>query len=248
MRDADTKEVLIGGNVYETVSERGCFSNRYGFYSLILPKGKGIIRCSFLGYEDITVEINPLKDTVIQIYLSPRPAELQEIVVLSNAKLKDMRLGTIDISAIQIKNTPALLGETDLMKSLQLLPGVQNTTEGKSDLSVRGGSPDQNLILLDGIPIYNANHVFGFLSVFNTDALKNVTLYKSNFPARFGGRLSSVVDITTKDGNKEKFTGSATIGLPTLKFNVEGPLIKDRTSFTFSARRTYLDLLMGLLI
>ncbi|MDR1169476.1 MAG: carboxypeptidase-like regulatory domain-containing protein, partial [Prevotellaceae bacterium] len=124
IRDADTKEVLIGGNVYEAVSERGCFSNQYGFYSLILPKGKGIIRCSFLGYEDTTVEVNPVKDTVIQIYLSPRQAELQEVVILSNAKLKDMRLGTIDISAIQIKNTPALLGETDLMKSLQLLPGV----------------------------------------------------------------------------------------------------------------------------
>jgi outer membrane receptor for ferrienterochelin and colicin len=248
IRDAETKEVLIGGSIYEMKSEKGCFSNQYGFYSLIFPKGKRIIRCSFLGYEDATITVDILKDTVIQVYLIPKSAELQEVVVLSNTKLKDMRLGITDISAIQIKNTPALLGETDLMKSLQLLPGVQNTTEGKSDLSVRGGSPDQNLILLDGVPIYNANHVFGFLSIFNTDALKKVTLYKSNFPARFGGRLSSVVDITTKDGNKERFSGTATIGLPTFKFNIEGPVVNDRTSFTFSARRTYLDMLLGLLI
>jgi outer membrane receptor for ferrienterochelin and colicin len=126
-----------------------------------------------------------------------------------------------------------------------LIPGVQGTSEGKSDLTVRGGSPAQNLILLDGVPIYNPNHVFGFLSIFNTEALKNVTLYKSSFPARFGGRLSSVIDITTRDGNQQRFAGSVTAGLPTVAINLEGPIVRDRTSFTFSARRTYLDLLMG---
>jgi outer membrane receptor for ferrienterochelin and colicin len=244
VRDAATKETLAGCNVYEEQSKKGHFSNTYGFYNLTLPKGKGTIRYSFLGYEPQAVSIDLTKDTTIQVYLTPVSTELSEVVVSSATKLKDMRLGIIEMPVSQIKNTPVLLGETDLMKSLQLIPGVQNTSEGKSDLSVRGGSPDQNLILLDGVPIYNPNHVFGFLSIFNTDALKKVTLYKSSFPARFGGRLSSVVDITTKDGNKEQFSGSATIGLPTLKFNIEGPIVKDRTSFTFSARRTYMDLLV----
>lgn len=244
VRDAATKETLAGSNVLEKESGKGCFSNTYGFYSLALPKGKRTVLYSFLGYESQTVSIDLTKDTTIQVYLTPVPTELSEVTVSSVAKLKDMRLGIIDMPLSQIKNTPALLGETDLMKALQLIPGVQNTSEGKSDLSVRGGSPDQNLILLDGTPIYNPNHVFGFLSVFNTDALKKATLYKSSFPARFGGRLSSVVDITTKDGNKERFSGSATVGLPTLKFNIEGPIVKDRTSFTFSARRTYMDLLV----
>jgi outer membrane receptor for ferrienterochelin and colicin len=243
VRDAETGETLIGCSVYEKESNKGCFSNAYGFYTLTLPKGKGIVSYSFLGYESQAVSIDLAKDTTIQVYLTPVSTELSEVVISKTAKLKDMRLGIIEIPLSQIKNTPALLGETDLMKSLQFVPGVQNTSEGKSDISVRGGSPDQNLILLDGIPVYNPNHVFGFLSVFNTDALKKVTLYKSNFPARFGGRLSSVVDVTTKDGNKERFSGSATIGLPTFKFNVEGPIVKDRTSFTFSARRTYMDLL-----
>lgn len=245
VRDAETKETLVGCNVYEEQSKKGHFSNTYGFYSLTLPKGKGTIRYSFLGYEPQTVSIDLTKDTTIQVYLTPVSTELSEVVVSSATKLKDMRLGIIEMPVSQIKNTPVLLGETDLMKSLQLIPGVQNTSEGKSDLSVRGGTPDQNLILLDGVPIYNPNHVFGFLSVFNTDALKKVTLYKSSFPARFGGRLSSVVDITTKDGNKERFSGSATIGLPTFKFNIEGPIVKDKTSFTFSARRTYMDLLVN---
>jgi outer membrane receptor for ferrienterochelin and colicin len=244
IRDAETKEVLIGSGVYEIESKKGCTTNDYGFYSLTLPRGKRIIRYSSLGYASWEMNIDLIKDTVIQVYLRPVSEELNEVVISSTDKLKDMRLGTINVSVQQIKNTPALLGETDLMKSLQIMSGVQHTTEGKSDLSVRGGSPDQNLILLDGVAIYNANHVFGFLSVFNTDALKKVILYKSSFPARFGGRLSSVIDITTKDGNKEVFSGSASIGLPALKFNLEGPIVKDKTSFTFSARRTYMDLLV----
>ncbi|MDR2384968.1 MAG: TonB-dependent receptor [Tannerella sp.] len=244
IRDAETKEVLVGSGVYEIESKKGCTANDYGFYSLTLPRGNRIIRYSSLGYASREINIDLIKDTVIQIYLETVSEQLKEVVISSAATLKDMRLGTTNVSVQQIKNTPALLGETDLMKSLQFMPGVQHTTEGKSDLSIRGGSPDQNLILLDGVAIYNANHVFGFLSVFNTDALKKLTLYKSSFPARFGGRLSSIIDITTKDGNKKVFSGSASIGLPTLKVNIEGPIVKDKTSFTFSARRTYMDLLV----
>ncbi|MDR2466376.1 MAG: TonB-dependent receptor [Prevotellaceae bacterium] len=249
VRDAETKETLVGANVYETVSGKGCSANAYGFYSLTLKKNgtKKTIHYSLLGYETASVRIDFEKDTAIQIYLKPASEQLREIVVSNKAKLRDLRLGVVEIPVSQIKSIPALFGETDLMKSLQFIPGVQNTSEGKSDLSVRGGSPDQNLILLDGVPVYNPNHVFGFLSIFNTDALKKVTLYKSSFPARFGGRLSSVTDIVSKDGHKEKFSGSASLGLPTLKFNIEGPIIKDKTSFVFSMRRTYLDLVMNII-
>ena len=245
VRDSETKEVLIGATIYETRNGVGCQTNSYGFYSLPASKGRKVITYSFVGYEKVTIDFELTKDTMILVNLKPATNELSEVVVQSSAKFADLRLGATDIPISKIKNTPALLGETDLMKSLQFIPGVQNTSEGKSDLSVRGGSPDQNLILLDGVSIYNPNHVFGFLSVFNTDALKKITLYKSDFPARFGGRLSSIVDITTKDGNKERLSGSVSVGLPAVKFNLEGPIIKDRTSFTFSVRRTYLDLLMN---
>ncbi|WP_291530051.1 TonB-dependent receptor [Bacteroides sp. UBA939] len=241
--DGGTSEVLIGCNVAGLSAGKGATTNSYGLYSLTLPQGNCKFTVSYMGYENFHLDFVLKKDTTINISLTPSALELQEVsITATNRNLQVARLGNVNVSLSMIKETPALLGESDLMKSLQYIPGVQNTAEGKSDLSVRGGSPDQNLILLDGIPIYNANHVFGFLSVFNTDALKNVTLYKSGFPARFGGRLSSVIDITTKDGNKDKFTGSATLGLLALKVNLEAPVIKDRTSFTFSARRSLVDL------
>lgn len=241
--DGHTRENLIGCNISDAVSRKGAVANTYGFYSLTLPKGKIRLVCSFLGYKDFEQDITFNGDTTINISLAPSVQVLQEVTVTAkNPNLQAARLGNVNVPLSVIKNTPALLGESDLMKSLQYIPGVQNSAEGKSDLTVRGGSPDQNLILLDGIPIYNANHVFGFLSVFNTDALKNVTLYKSGFPARFGGRLSSVIDISTKDGNKERVTGTATLGLLAVKASVEGPIIREKTSFTFSARRSLVDL------
>lgn len=245
VRDLDTKEILVGAHVGDGSSGgRGNITNSYGFYSLTLPVGRKNLTVSYLGYENTVVDISSSRDTTVHVYLTSKATEISEVVV-HQVRYGQRRLGIVDVPIATIQSAPALLGETDLMKSLQFIPGVQNTSEGKSDLSVRGGSPDQNLILLDGAPLYNPNHVFGFLSVFNTDALKNVTLYKSGFPARFGGRLSSVIDVTTNDGNKARFSGSATIGLPTIRVNLEGPILKDRTSFTFSARRSYLDLLMN---
>ncbi|MCD8262390.1 MAG: carboxypeptidase-like regulatory domain-containing protein [Bacteroides sp.] len=245
IRDAIARETLIGATILEGISGKGTTSNSYGFYSLTLPRGEVEVRFSYIGYETESHPFTLNRDTTIQVLLKPAAQELQQIVVeAGNTPLRTTRTGTVTIPMDQLKNIPSLLGENDLMKSLQLLPGVQTTSEGKSDLSVRGGSPDQNLILLDGIPIYNANHLYGFLSVFNTDAIKNVTLYKSGFPARFGGRLSSVVDIHTNDENKERMEGSASVGLLAMKASIEGPLIKDKTSFTFSVRRTYLDLFM----
>lgn len=243
--DLSTKEILIGATIIDGISGRGASTNSYGFYSLTLPAGNMKIRCQSVGYSTYEKDFNLTRDTVVNISLSQSASELEEIVVTARQHSVNTKHGATHVSIEKIRNTPALFGESDLMKSLQYIPGVQHATEGKSDLTVRGGSPDQNLVLLDGNLLYNINHLFGFLSVFNTDALKNVTLYKSTFPARFGGRLSSVIDINTKDGNKEKFTGSVTVGLLAAKFNIEGPVIKDKTSFTLSARRSYADLFMG---
>lgn len=245
IRDHHTKECLIGATVYEAGLAKGAVTNSYGFYGLALPAGEATIAFSYIGYQTTVMHLSLNADTTLQIMLQPTSAELGEVVVIAgNPAFKTARPGTMDVPVEQIKSMPALLGETDLMKSLQLLPGVQTTSEGKSDISVRGGGPDQNLITLDGIPIYNPNHIFGFLSIFNTDAIKNVTFYKSGFPARFGGRFSSVVDIQTNDGNKQQIKGSATIGMLAAKANIEGPIIKDKTSFTLSVRRTYIDLFM----
>ncbi|WP_158602555.1 TonB-dependent receptor [Proteiniphilum sp. X52] len=243
--DLSSKEILIGATIIDDVSGKGASTNSYGFYSLTLPAGNIRIRCQSVGYLTYEKDFNLISDTVLNIPLSQSASELEEIVVIARRHSVNAKHGATDVPIEKIRNTPALFGESDLMKSLQYVPGVQHATEGKSDLTVRGGSPDQNLVLLDGNALYNINHLFGFLSVFNTDALKNVTLYKSAFPARFGGRLSSVIDVNTKDGNKEKIAGSATVGLLAAKFNLEGPVIKDKTSFTLSARRSYADLFMG---
>jgi hypothetical protein len=247
--DIKTREVLIGATISNNEASSGVTTNSYGFFSFEHPKGNLQLLCSYIGYETVVIDLSLSKDTTINIPLSPIIFEISDVEIKvnkSNIRM-DKGLGIITVPISTIKNTPKLFGESDLMKSLQFIPGVQQTAEGKSNLTIRGGSPDQNLILLDGIPIYNADHAFGFLSVFNTEALKNVTLYKSGYPARFGGRLSSVIDINTKDGNKEAFAGSATLGLLAGSVIFEGPIVKDRTSFFFSARRSLIDLyLMGL--
>ena len=152
-------------------------------------------------------------------------------------------MGAVEIPMVQIKNTPSILGESDVMKAIQLMPGVQAGVDGSAGLYIRGGSPDQNLILLDGTPVYNVDHMFGFFSVFTPEAIKKVTLFKSSFPARFGGRLSSVIDVRTNDGDMKKYHGTLSIGLLTSKINLEGPIVKDKTSFNISARRSYIDLI-----
>ena len=160
----------------------------------------------------------------------------------TEAGITATQMGAIEIPMAQIKNTPGALGEADVMKTIQLMPGVQAGVEGSAGLYVRGGGPDQNLILLDGIPIYNVDHLFGFFSVFTPEAVKKVTFFKSSFPARFGGRLSSVVDVRSNDGDMKKFHGTLSVGLLASKLQLEGPIIKDKTSFNLSARRSYIDL------
>ena len=172
--------------------------------------------------------------------------QLQEVVIVSDKTETGTiatQMGSIEIPMTQIKNTPSILGEADVMKAIQLMPGVQAGVDGSAGLYIRGGSPDQNLILLDGIPVYNVDHMFGFFSVFTPEAVKKVTLFKSSFPARFGGRLSSVIDVRTNDGDMQKYHGTLSIGLLTSKINLEGPIVKGKTSFNISARRSYLDLI-----
>jgi outer membrane receptor for ferrienterochelin and colicin len=248
--DGMSGENLIGASAFDPNRSTGTTSNTYGFYSLTLPRDSVQLTVSYVGYQTVTVRFFLSRDTTINFPLT-QSATLQEIVIDAKAEEQiqnTTRMGTIDVPVEQIKAMPALLGETDVLKVLQLLPGVQSGTEGSSGLYVRGGGPDQNLILLDGVPVYNASHLFGFFSVFNADAINHVELIKGGFPARYGGRLSSVIDISMKEGNQKKIQGEGSIGLIASKLTVEGPLVKDKTSFLISGRRTYIDLLTRPLI
>lgn len=245
LRDRESGENLIGGNVVCIDDFSGTSTNVYGFYSITLPMGWVNMNFSYVGYESFQQSFPLQKDTTINIELSIG-TELEEIVVTST-KIKSIQetteMGTIRLSSKQIKSRPTLGGEVDVFKVLQLMPGVHSGHEGSAGLYVRGGGQDQNLILLDGVPIYNASHLFGFLSVFNADAINNIKLIKGAFPARYGGRLSSVVDINMKEGNDKELHGAASFGLVASRITLEGPLKKDKTSFIFSGRRTLADLL-----
>lgn len=246
--DQNSGETLLNGSIYDFKSGKGSVSNSYGFYSLSLPTGEVELRCSYVGFTTQNIRFRLSKDTTLNIRLQPS-TELGTVTVYGGSSRKEFgvlgaQMGAIDVPIAQIKSIPALFGETDVLKALQLLPGVQGGTEGSAGLYVRGGGPDENLLLLDGVPVYNVNHAGGFFSVFNADALKNVTLYKGNFPARFSSRLSSVIDIRMNDGNAKEVHGNFSVGIITSKFNLEGPLIKDKTTFNLSYRRTYGDLII----
>lgn len=243
-------ETLINSAVFEEKSKKGSVSNSYGFYSITVPEGTVNLIYSYVGYALQNHSFGLTKDTVINIKLS-ESIELNEVTIIGSRKelgVKGSQMSAIDVPIGQIKTVPSLFGETDVIKALQLLPGVKAGTEGSAGMYVRGGGPDENLLLLDGVPVYNVNHMFGFFSVFNADAIKDVTLYKGSFPARFGGRLSSVVDIRMNDGDDKNYHGNVTVGLVSSKINIEGPIIKEKTTFNFSARRTYADILSQPLI
>lgn len=244
LTDHESQETLIGANVIETTQGKGTTTNNYGFYTLTLPEGETSVGFSYLGYASLMHRFALHKDTVLNIRLVTDNV-LDEVVVVSDrveAGLLSTHTGAIDIPINHIKNTPTILGETDVMKTIQLMPGVQSGVDGAAGLYVRGGSPDQNLVLLDGVPVYNVDHVLGFFSVFTPEAVKKVTLFKGSFPARFGGRLSSVIDVRTNDGDMNTYHGMLSVGLLTSKFNFEGPVIKNRTSFNVAMRRSYIDL------
>ena len=246
MTDAASGESLISATLLEQGSKQGTVTNNYGYYTLTLPAGEVSLEWSYMGYESVTSTFDLRRDTVIHVALDFSPEMLSGAAVTASRSeigVRGSQMSAVEIPVVQIKKVPALAGEVDVIKAIQLLPGVQSGTEGSAGLYVRGGGPDENLLLLDGVPIYNVNHMMGFFSVFNADAIKNVTLYKGSFPARFGSRLSSVVDVRMKDGNDQEYHGSASIGLLSAKFQVEGPIIKGRTTFNVSARRTYYDVL-----
>ena len=243
--DAQTGEKLIGATVFLPDTKQGVVTNNYGFYSFTTKRNKFKLTYSFVGYNQQQFNILLTNDTVINILLKPN-IELNEVMVIENrleSELRNPQMSMMELPMKELKQLPVLFGETDVMRTIQLLPGVHTGGEGTSGLFVRGGSADQNLILLDGIKIYNVYHLFGFFSVFNTDAIKNIKLYKGAFPAEYGGRISSILDIRMKDGNTKKLKGNFSLGLIASSFMLEGPIKNEKTSFIISARRTYIDIL-----
>jgi len=245
--DASNSENLIGSALYVKDDQgKGTVSNLYGFYSLTLPEGNYTFLCSYLGYQTVEFQVNLTKDVEFNIELPVEGIMADEIVVKSerkDANVSDTKMGTVELSVSKIKTLPAFMGEVDVLKTIQLLPGVQSAGEGNAGFYVRGGGPDQNLILLDDATVYNSGHLFGFFSVFNADALKNTTLIKGGMPAQYGGRLSSVLDITMKEGNKKRFQVDGGVGLIASRLTLQGPIVKGKSSFIVSGRRTYaLDL------
>jgi len=250
VEDKLTGEKLISSNVYDALSLKGITTNAFGFYSLTLPAGKLKLTYSYIGYQPVVLDVNLHKDTLLNVRLDP-VISLNEVVITAdrtNSAVLSTQMSMTELSSKTIKSLPMLLGEVDVLKALQLLPGVKGGNEGTSGIYVRGGGPDQNLILLDGVPVYNVTHLFGFFSVFNPDAIQSVKLITGGFPARYGGRLSSVLDIRMRDGNNKKFSAEGSVGIISSKLTLEGPIIKDKTSFIVSGRRTYIDVLAQPLI
>ena len=246
LEDLETGESLIGANVLIKELNIGCSTNNYGFFSLTIPKGEYTIICSYIGYDNINRKIIINKDKSEKFKLSPSSFQIDEVTISTKKEdynIKSSDLGNVELEVKKLEKLPVLMGEKDILKTLQLLPGVQSGSEGSSGFYVRGGGPDQNLILLDEGTIYNASHLFGFFSVFNSDAINDINLIKGSMPANYGGRLSSVLDINMKDGNKKRFSGRGGIGLISSKLTLEGPIKKDTSSFIVSARRTYIDIL-----
>ena len=244
--DAASKETLIGATIFDKNSGKGCATNNYGFYTLTLDQGTVDVQVSYVGYTQQNKTID-LKENLSMNFMLETNTTLDEVVVeasRSTVSARNPQMSVVELPVQQIKSIPTLFGEADVLKAIQLLPGVQNGSEGSAGMYVRGGGPDENLLLLDGVPVYNVNHALGFFSVFNPDALKNVTLYKGSFPAHFGGRLSSVLDIRMKEGDMQKYHGNVSVGLISSKVNLEGPIVKDKLSFNLSFRRTYGDLLI----
>lgn len=244
VRDAESNENLIGATIMIKGTTHGTTTNAHGYFSITSNSDTLSLHASYVGYHSKVVELALLRDTVVQLHLQAAPL-LQEVVVTEtrDEALHELTtMGNITVPVSEIKSLPALLGEVDVLKVIQLMPGVKSS-EGATGFYVRGGGPDQNLILLDGVPVYNAAHLFGFFSVFNADAINHVELVKGGFPARYGGRLSSVLDIHMKDGNMNKFKAESAISAISAKATVEGPIKESKSSFIVSTRRTYVDLL-----
>ena len=248
--DAKTGEDLTGVSVLVTELAKGSTTNSYGFYSLSLPEGTYTIRYSYIGYEKVEHLLNFNKNHTLNIEISPSVMSLDEVIVSSERDDRNITAtepGVEKLNMKEIELIPVLFGEKDILKSIQLLPGISSSTEGSTGFNVRGGSIGQNLILLDEAPVYSSSHLAGFFSIFNSDAIKEVTVYKGSIPANYGGRASSVINVTMNNGNSKTFSSSGGIGLISARLALEFPVIKDKMSFIVSGRRTYGDLVAKLL-
>lgn len=243
IKDAKSGESMIAANIYIKELQIGAQTNTYGFYSITVPAGSYTIIYSYVGYATITETVSMIDNVKKNVELKSETT-MKEVEVTSRRQdenIKGTSMGTVSLTAEKIKKLPVIFGETDILKALQLMPGIQSAGEGNSGFYVRGGGPDQNLILLDDAVVYNTGHLFGFFSVFNTDAIKNVTLIKGGMPANYGGRLSSVVDVSMKEGNMKEYHAEGGIGLIASRLTLEGPIKKEKGSFMLSGRRTYVD-------
>ncbi len=246
IKDGKNGESLIGATVYKVGSGIGASANEYGFFAITLPKGEHVIGVSLLGYQTFTFSINLDKNTTKNIELNEEGKQLDEVVITGEAEdknVKSVEMSTAKLDIKQINKIPALLGEVDVVRAIQLLPGVTTVGEGASGFNVRGGNIDQNLILLDEAPVYNSSHLFGFFSVFNPDAVKDVKLIKGGIPSQYGGRVSSILDVRMKEGNSKKLAVNGGIGTIFSRVSIEAPIVKDKASFIVAARRSYIDAL-----
>ena len=251
VKEAETGEYLIGASVYIQENMQGVSTNQYGFYSLTVDEGSYTLDISFLGLKSIQQKINLTEDKRINVSLINASILTDEVIVEAEApdqNVESTNMSQVKVDVKTIKELPAFMGEVDVLKTIQLLPGVQSSGEGSSGFYVRGGGPDQNLILLDEATVYNASHLFGFFSVFNADAIKDINLIKGGMPAQYGGRLASVLDISMKEGNSRTYEVDGGIGLISSRMTLQGPIKKDTSSFILSGRRTYIDVLVNPLI
>ena len=249
IRDHHSGEALLGATVFVKELKTGTVTDLYGNYSLTLNEGNYTLQYSYIGYSTVDKRIELTKDILFTLELEPQQHQLKEVEITSEKNDKNVvkpEMSTFRMDIKTIQRIPALMGEVDIIKAIQLLPGVQSVGEGSSGFSVRGGAPDQNLILLDEATVYNASHLMGFFSVFNNDAIKDVKLYKGDIPANYGGRLASVLDVRMNEGNSKKFEVNGGIGIIASRLTVEGPILKDKASFILSGRRTYADIFLPL--
>lgn len=241
--DAHNGEAVIGATLYDAATGKGYVTNSYGYFSIPTKNDSIKLAINHIGYESAIIALKNNQSNV-SILLNPMSTEIDEVVVTRSGNTRARAHGQISLSSLDLKKAPVLMAEKDVLKTIQLLPGVQQNSEGTSNFSVRGGGHDQNLMLIDGIPVYNINHLWGFVSVFNTEAVNNVSFYKGGIPASYGGRLSSVVDVMLREGNYERMAGSVSVGLLSSRFTFEGPIQKGKSSFLLAGRRTVYDLIV----
>jgi len=247
VKDASSGEALIQAAVMVPEAQTGTYTNEYGFYSLSLPPGSYTLQLSYLGYAKQQHHITLSQSLNLDVELMPEGLQLEEVVIAAEAEdqnVSQVQMSTLKLNIMEVKRMPQLLGEVDIIRSIQLLPGVSTVGEGATGFNVRGGNVDQNLILLDESPVYNSSHLLGFFSVFNADAIKDAKLYKGGIPANYGGRLSSVLDVRQKEGNNKQFSASGGLGLISSRLLLEAPLVKEKGSFMLAGRRSYMDLFL----